>query len=58
VDDFDSSFWGRERLAGSGIMSVRSVQPGGTLLFEIALAIFGIVGIGLPLALVIILVCR
>ena len=37
-------------------MSVRSVQPNGALLFEIALAIFG-VGIGLP-ALVIILVCR
>ena len=28
-------------------MSVRSVQPNGALLFEIALAIFG-VGIGLP----------
>jgi hypothetical protein len=39
-------------------MSVRGVQPNGTLLFEIALTIFGIVGIGLPLALIIILVCR
>jgi hypothetical protein len=39
-------------------MSVRSVQPSGTIFFEIALTIFGIVGIGLPLALVIILVCR
>jgi hypothetical protein len=43
---------------GSGIMSVRSVQPNGTLLFEIALTMLGIVGIGLPLAFVIILVCR
>jgi hypothetical protein len=50
-----------ERLAGargSGIMSVRSVQPNGTLLFEIVLTISGIIGIGLPLALIIILVCR
>jgi hypothetical protein len=39
-------------------MSVRSVQTSGTLLFEIALAIFGVAGIGLPLALIIILVCR
>jgi hypothetical protein len=39
-------------------MSVRSVQPNGTLLFEIALTAFGIVSIAFPLALVIILVCR
>jgi hypothetical protein len=39
-------------------MSVRSVQPNGTLLYEIALTVFGIVSIGLPLALIIILVCR
>jgi hypothetical protein len=39
-------------------MSVRSVQPNGTLLFEIALTVLGIVSIAFPLALVIILVCR
>jgi hypothetical protein len=43
---------------GSGIMSVRSVLPNGTLLFEIALTALGIVSIAFPLALVIILVCR
>jgi len=39
-------------------MSVRSVLPNGTLLFEIALTALGIVSIAFPLALVIILVCR
>ncbi|SHN85672.1 hypothetical protein SAMN05444170_6394 [Bradyrhizobium erythrophlei] len=38
-------------------MSVRSVWLNGALLSEIALTIMGILSIGIPLALVIILVC-
>ena len=41
----------------SGIMSVRSVRPNANLLIEITLAILGTLGIGLSLAIVIILVC-
>jgi hypothetical protein len=37
-------------------MSVRSVRPSGAL-SEIALTILGIMSIGLPLALILILVC-
>ena len=46
------------RYGGSGIMSVRSVQPGGNLLSDVALTVFGIASISIPLALVIILICR
>jgi hypothetical protein len=38
-------------------MSVRSMGPNGALLSEIALTILGIISIGIPLALVLILVC-
>jgi hypothetical protein len=38
-------------------MSVRSVRQGGNLLVEIALTFLGVLGIGLPLAIAIILVC-
>ena len=49
-----------QRLVGarrSVVMSVRSVRPNGNLLIEIALALLGTLGIGLSLAMVIILVC-
>jgi hypothetical protein len=39
-------------------MPVRSVWPNGNLLSEVALTIFGIATISIPLALVIILICR
>jgi hypothetical protein len=39
-------------------MSVRSVRPNGNLLSDVALTIFGIASISVPLALVIILICR
>jgi hypothetical protein len=39
-------------------MLVRSVRQGGNLLIEIALTFLGVLTIGLPLALAIILMCR
>jgi hypothetical protein len=39
-------------------MSVRRVRPNGNLLSDVALTIFGIASISVPLALVIILICR
>jgi len=39
-------------------VSVRSLGPNGNLLSEIVLTIFGIATISIPLALVIILICR